>query len=98
MTCRLQDGLSLRCPVQPLGLPPQTAGAQEAVQAPAVRLFLDRGSAGRGGTASRVAPGAVERICRTLDGQPLAIELAAARLGTLSAAEIEARLSAHQVG
>ena len=81
------------CPVQPLDLPPQTAGAREAGQAAAVRLFLDRGSAARGGAAEGVAPTAVaERICRKLDGLPLAIELAAARLGTLSAAEIEARL------
>jgi predicted ATPase/DNA-binding SARP family transcriptional activator len=81
------------CPVRPLDLPPQTAGAGEAGQAAAVRLFLDRGSAARGGTADGVAPAAVaERICRKLDGLPLAIELAAARLGTLSAAEIEARL------
>ena len=81
-------------PVRPLGLPPETAGAREAGQAAAVRLFLDRGSAARGGSAGEVAPVAVaERICRTLDGLPLAIELAAARLGTLSAAEIEARLA-----
>ena len=61
--------------------------------APAVRLFLDRGSAARGGIDSAVAPVAVaKRICRKLDGLPLAIELAAARLGTLSAAEIEAHL------
>jgi predicted ATPase/DNA-binding SARP family transcriptional activator/class 3 adenylate cyclase len=81
-------------PVRPLGLPPQTADARDAEQAAAVRLFLDRGSAARGGTAGGVAPVAVaERICRTLDGLPLAIELAAARLGTLSAAEIEARLA-----
>ncbi len=80
--------------VRPLDLPPQTAQAQEAGQAAAVRLFLDRGSAARGGTASGVAPVAVaERICRKLDGLPLAIELAAARLGTLSAAEIEAHLA-----
>jgi predicted ATPase/DNA-binding SARP family transcriptional activator/class 3 adenylate cyclase len=81
------------CPVRPLDLPPQAAEAREAGQAAAVRLFLDRGSAARGGAAGGVAPVAVaERICRTLDGLPLAIELAAARLGTLSAAEIEARL------
>ena len=81
-------------PVRPLDLPPETAQAQEAGQAAAVRLFLDRGSAARGGTASVIAPVAVaERICRKLDGLPLAIELAAARLGTLSAAEIEAHLA-----
>jgi predicted ATPase/DNA-binding SARP family transcriptional activator len=81
-------------PVRPLDLPPQTAQAREAGQAAAVRLFLDRGSAARGGMAGGVAPVEVaERICWKLDGLPLAIELAAARLGTLSAAEIEARLA-----
>jgi predicted ATPase/DNA-binding SARP family transcriptional activator len=82
------------CPVRPLDLPLQTAQVREAGQAAAVRLFLDRGSAARGGTVAGVAPVAVaERICRKLDGLPLAIELAAARLGTLSAAEIEAHLA-----
>jgi predicted ATPase/DNA-binding SARP family transcriptional activator len=82
------------CAVQPLDLEPQTGEAHEAGPAPAVRLFLDRGSAARGATGGPVAPVAVaERICRTLDGLPLAIELAAARLGTLSAAEIEAHLA-----
>ena len=81
------------CPVRPLALAPEYADAQEAGQAPAIRLFLDRGSAARGGTGGGVVPVAmVERICRKLDGLPLAIELAAARLGTLSAAEIEAHL------
>ena len=81
-------------PVRPLDLPPEHADARQAGQAAAVRLFLDRGSAARGGTGGGVAPVAVaERICRALDGLPLAIELAAARLGTLSAAEIEAHLA-----
>jgi predicted ATPase len=82
------------CPVRPLDLPPEQVGAQQAGQAAAVRLFLDRGAAARGGMGGGVAPVAVaERICRKLDGLPLAIELAAARLGTLSAAEIEAHLA-----
>ncbi len=82
------------CPVRPLDLPPEQPGAHASAQAPAVRLFLDRGSAARGRTGGGVAPVAVaERICRKLDGLPLAIELAAARLGTLSAAEIEAHLA-----
>jgi predicted ATPase/DNA-binding SARP family transcriptional activator len=80
--------------VRPLALPDDVADAQAVTGAPAVRLFLDRGSAARGGISGGVAPVAVaERICRTLDGLPLAIELAAARLGTLSAGEIEARLA-----
>jgi predicted ATPase/DNA-binding SARP family transcriptional activator len=84
--------------VRPLDLPPQAAHAGEAGQAAAVRLFLERGLAARGGMTSgpagAVVPVAVaERICWKLDGLPLAIELAAARLGTLSAAEIEAHLA-----
>ncbi|MGW0131828.1 BTAD domain-containing putative transcriptional regulator [Streptomyces sp. NPDC003299] len=57
---------------------------------PAVRLLLDRARAVRpdldGGDA-RVA-----EICRALDGLPLAIELAAARLRTLSPGELADRL------
>jgi predicted ATPase/DNA-binding SARP family transcriptional activator len=80
-------------PVRPLDLPPEAADGRAVVRSSAVRLFLDRGLAARGGAPDGVAPTAVaERICRTLDGLPLAIELAAARLSTLSAAEIEARL------
>ena len=84
------------CPVLPLDLPPEESmcSAADSGQAAAVRLFLERGSAARGGSGGEVAPAAVAgRICRKLDGLPLAIELAAARLGTLSAAEIEAHLA-----
>jgi predicted ATPase/class 3 adenylate cyclase len=82
-------------PVRPLDLPPDPADVRASAAAPAVRLFLDRGSAARGGEgAGAVASVEVaERICRKLDGLPLAIELAAARLGTLSAVEIEANLA-----
>jgi predicted ATPase len=81
-------------PVRPLDLPPEQADTQQAGMAPAVRLFLERGAAARGTPGGEVAPVAVAaRICRTLDGLPLAIELAAARLGTLSAAEIETHLA-----
>ena len=81
-------------PVPPLAVPPESADMQDTARAPAVRLFSDRASAARGATTAGVAPVAVAgRICRTLDGLPLAIELAAARMGTLSAAEIEAHLA-----
>ncbi len=58
----------------------------------AVRLFADRAVAARSGYTVDGERPAVERICRELDGMPLAIELAAARLRTLSAAQIADRL------
>jgi predicted ATPase/DNA-binding SARP family transcriptional activator len=80
--------------VQPLTVPPESAGERDIAAAAAVRLFLDRASAVRGGSTAGVAPLAVAgRICRALDGLPLAIELAAARMSTLSAVEIEAYLA-----
>ena len=86
------EGRGVRAP-EDRGSARAAAGPRRAGRAAAVRLFLDRGAAARGGTVGGVAPVAVaERICRALDGLPLAIELAAARLGTLSAAEIEAHL------
>ncbi len=59
----------------------------------AVRLFADRAAASRPGFA--VGPdniAAVTSICRALDGMPLAIELAAARVRALSVDQISARL------
>jgi len=83
-------------PIAPLGLPdPRTSGhAADVAQFPAVALFIAR--------ARAVAPtfevtdanaSAVAAICSRLDGLPLAIELAAARVGALSPEAILARLS-----
>jgi predicted ATPase/DNA-binding SARP family transcriptional activator len=82
------------CPVPPLALPAEQADAVAIADTPAVRLFLDRGSAARPGAGLAGAPVAViGRICRELDGLPLAIELAAARTGTLSVEEVAAHLA-----
>lgn len=59
----------------------------------AVRLLVDRAAAQRHGFAlEREDPVTVGRLCRRLDGIPLAIELAAARLRSLSVHELEERL------
>ncbi|MET8000260.1 BTAD domain-containing putative transcriptional regulator [Nonomuraea glycinis] len=68
----------------------------EALGYPAVRLFADRAAAVRPAFEVRQDNvDAVVRICATLDGLPLAIELAAARLRSFDVAEIAARLAEH---
>ena len=73
---------------------PSDGDDARAIQASeAVRLFADRAAA-QGVQLAWDEPAAelIGRICRRLDGIPLAIELAAARLRVLPAAELEARL------
>jgi predicted ATPase/DNA-binding SARP family transcriptional activator len=81
-------------PVPPLALPPPGARDLAAVgAAEAVRLFCDRAGLARPGftlTGDNVAE--VSEICRRLDGIPLALELAAARLNALSTGQLAARL------
>jgi non-specific serine/threonine protein kinase len=60
----------------------------------AVRLFEDRAQrVAEGFRVNSRNAGDVAEICRQLDGIPLAIEMAAARLRSLTAAEIRARLN-----
>jgi predicted ATPase/DNA-binding SARP family transcriptional activator len=61
--------------------------------AEAERLFCERAAAARPGfDPADDATGAVATICRRLDGMPLAVELAAARVAAVSPAQIAARL------
>ncbi|MEU5933906.1 BTAD domain-containing putative transcriptional regulator [Micromonospora sp. NPDC047187] len=81
------------CPLSGLTLPPLGASALDADDYAAVGLFAQR--AADVAPDFTVTPANVEmvlRICRSLDGLPLAIELAAARLRALSVAEVAARL------
>ncbi|QIG38527.1 DUF4062 domain-containing protein [Microbacterium sp. 4R-513] len=78
--------------VGPLTVPAEGAAGAGA-EASAVRLFEERAAAVRPGF--RVTPensAAVAAICRAVDGVPLAIELAAARVRSLSVEEILERL------
>ena len=80
-------------PVAPLDLPGPGATADEILGSDAVRLLLERAREARPRMSdeSLLLADAV-RICRDLDGLPLAIELAAARAKALSLAEIAVRL------
>ncbi|MEU7564661.1 BTAD domain-containing putative transcriptional regulator [Streptomyces fradiae] len=78
------------CRVGPLRLP---ASEAEAGHSTAVELFCDRAALVRPGFALTPANTAqVVEICRKLDGLPLAIELAAARLRSMSVQQITERL------
>ena len=79
--------------VEPLALPEGDAGPGEIESSPAVQLLRDRASAVRRDLAVDVGTLAtMARVCRALDGMPLAIELAAARLRTMSIDQLASRL------
>lgn len=81
--------------LRPLATPPPGATSDALESAEAVRLFLDRAAAA-GGAAEQLGPAAlpaVAEVCRQLDGIPLAIELAAVRLATLSLDQLSRRLA-----
>ncbi len=79
--------------VEPLALPEGNAGPGEIESSPAVQLLRDRASAARKDLAADARTLAtLARVCRVLDGMPLAIELAAARLRTMSVDQLAGRL------
>ncbi len=79
--------------VAPLAIPSETDAPSVTSGSPAVRLLADRAAAVLDGfEVSAANAGAVARICRTLDGMPLAIELAAPWLRTLTPAQLAERL------
>lgn len=80
-------------PVEPLALPEEDAGPGEIESSPAVQLLRDRARAVRRDLAVDARTLAtMVRVCRALDGMPLAIELAAARLRTMSVDQLAGRL------
>jgi non-specific serine/threonine protein kinase len=91
----LQIAGEQRRPVRPLDVPdPNAAAPVEALgEVASVRLFVERAHAIDPDFAltETNAPWVVQ-VCARLDGIPLAIELAASRIGVLSAEQIAARL------
>jgi predicted ATPase/DNA-binding SARP family transcriptional activator len=82
-------------PVPPLGLPSRRArNAGDVLGSESVRLFLDRASAVLPAFAIDTATAdAIADICVRVDGIPLAIELAAARMNVLTPRQIADRLA-----
>jgi predicted ATPase/DNA-binding CsgD family transcriptional regulator len=83
----------MRYPVHPLALPPDGFPALQAHLFDAVRLFIERARAILPDfNLTKENADAVAHICRKLDGIPLAIELASARVNVLAVEQIAAWL------
>jgi predicted ATPase/class 3 adenylate cyclase len=79
--------------VLPLKAPDRKAGVESLLRSEAVQLFVERARLQKPGFSLTEgdAP-AIADLCARLDGIPLALELAAARMRSLSIGEINARL------
>ncbi|WP_236650297.1 BTAD domain-containing putative transcriptional regulator [Kutzneria albida] len=87
------DGEAL-VPLGPLALPGPDDDVEQARRAASLRLFTERAAAVRPGfEVDEATLPEVRRVVRSLDGMPLALELAAARLRTLSLPELADGLS-----
>ena len=80
--------------LSPLAVPgAEVQGLDELTRSEAVRLFAERARAVRPGFELSEGPDLVADVCRRLDGLPLAIELAAARMNVFGLAEIRSLLA-----
>ena len=80
--------------VLPLTVPDRKAGAEALLRSEAVQLFVERARLQKPGFSVTEADApAIAELCARLDGIPLALELAAARLRSLSVKDINARLN-----
>ncbi|MBW3536570.1 MAG: winged helix-turn-helix domain-containing protein [Actinobacteria bacterium] len=94
-TSQVSLGVSGEClvPLAPLGLPNENDPIDAIAASDAVRLFAERVSDHDPGfVLSAETAGTVARICRKLDGMPLAIELAAAQSRAFGLEELSTRL------
>jgi predicted ATPase len=107
LTCLVTSRALLRVseehayPVPPLRLPPKSdaTSVERASSSSAVRLFVMRAQAVQPDFEITTANAAqIEAICRRLDGLPLALELAAARVRHFAAEELAARLVGEERG
>jgi predicted ATPase len=84
---------SLSLPTTPDAEAEGTSGAETLMRHEAPRLFLDRARLRLPSFEfTQENAGAVARVCRKLDGIPLAIELATARMGALAVEQVAQRL------
>jgi predicted ATPase/DNA-binding SARP family transcriptional activator len=83
----------VQLPVAPLQVPEPGTRLDDIAAYPAARLFLDRAQAATPDlVVDDEALNAIAAICQRLDGIPLALELAAARLASLSPTELADRV------
>jgi len=86
---RLQLSGETEFRVPPLPVPTRNASAADLMMSPSVQLFVDRAQRAR--PDFQVTPGSSEAIgelCARLEGIPLALELAAARMGTMTPSQV----------
>jgi serine/threonine-protein kinase PknK len=90
----LKIGAEVELALPPLALPDaETGEADELMRCPSVALFVQRAAKVKPGFALSVANTvSIAGICRALDGLPLALELAAARVRVLEPAALLQRL------